>query len=233
MAVGIRHSDNVAPSIWKSWQITSPTRGGCSVGIVRSQTLIMEFCFCFFFLFQERRCCATSNPYATSLFSYHFINLIPKNTWTEPQYLIICVCNILTAKSFLPSYWACQLILSTQGISSYAERGYVTMYPLPTSYKTYIYQHGALLLHSAPRQLYTPQSSWRPWFWYFYWLLVPWCTALHRRAVSPCTDTTDTIKCVNSSRIFVRFPCGGGLEWRNVIPVTYKLNSYIWYSRKI
>jgi hypothetical protein len=24
----------------------------------------------------------------------------------------------------------------------------------------------------------------------------------------------------------------GGLEWRNVIPVRYKLNSYIWYSRK-
>jgi hypothetical protein len=28
-------------------------------------------------------------------------------------------------------------------------------------------------------------------------------------------------------------PCGGGLEWRNVIPVRYKRNSYIWYSRKI
>jgi hypothetical protein len=37
-AVGIRHADHVAPSIRKKFAITSPTSGGRSVGIVRSQT---------------------------------------------------------------------------------------------------------------------------------------------------------------------------------------------------
>jgi hypothetical protein len=37
-AVGIRLADNVAPSIRKKLAITSPTSGGHSVGIVRSQT---------------------------------------------------------------------------------------------------------------------------------------------------------------------------------------------------
>jgi hypothetical protein len=37
-AVGIRHADNVAPSISNKLAITSPTSGGRSVGIVRSQT---------------------------------------------------------------------------------------------------------------------------------------------------------------------------------------------------
>jgi hypothetical protein len=37
-AVGIRHADHVAPSIRKKLALTSPTSGGRSVGIVRSQT---------------------------------------------------------------------------------------------------------------------------------------------------------------------------------------------------
>jgi hypothetical protein len=37
-AVGIRHADHVAPSIRKKLAITSPTNGGCSVGLVRSRT---------------------------------------------------------------------------------------------------------------------------------------------------------------------------------------------------
>jgi hypothetical protein len=41
-AVGIRHADNVAPSIRKKLAITSPTSGGRSVGIVRSRTQTME-----------------------------------------------------------------------------------------------------------------------------------------------------------------------------------------------
>jgi hypothetical protein len=45
--VGIRHADHVAPIIRKKLAITSPTSGGCSVGIVRSQTQIMEFSFSF------------------------------------------------------------------------------------------------------------------------------------------------------------------------------------------
>jgi hypothetical protein len=36
-----------------------------------------------------------------------------------------------------------------------------------------------------------------------------------------------------SSVCIATTPCAGGLEWRNVIPVRYKLNSYIWYCRKI
>jgi hypothetical protein len=43
-ALGIRHADHVAPSIRKL-VITSPTSGGRSVGIVRSRTQTMEFCF--------------------------------------------------------------------------------------------------------------------------------------------------------------------------------------------
>jgi hypothetical protein len=42
-AVGIRHSDHVAPSICKKLAITSPTGGGSSVGIVRSRTQTVEF----------------------------------------------------------------------------------------------------------------------------------------------------------------------------------------------
>jgi hypothetical protein len=42
-AVRIRHADHVAPSICKKLAITSPTRGGRSVGIVRSRTQTMEF----------------------------------------------------------------------------------------------------------------------------------------------------------------------------------------------
>jgi hypothetical protein len=42
-AIGIRHADHVAPSIRKKLAITSPTSGGRSVGIVRSQTQTMEF----------------------------------------------------------------------------------------------------------------------------------------------------------------------------------------------
>jgi hypothetical protein len=42
-AVGTRHADHVAPSIRKKLAITSPTCGGCSVGIVRSRTQTMEF----------------------------------------------------------------------------------------------------------------------------------------------------------------------------------------------
>jgi hypothetical protein len=41
-AVGIRHADHVAPFIFKKLEITSPTSGGRSVGIVRSRTQIME-----------------------------------------------------------------------------------------------------------------------------------------------------------------------------------------------
>jgi hypothetical protein len=44
-AVGICHADHVAPSIRKTLAITSPTSGGCSVGIVRSRTQTMEFIF--------------------------------------------------------------------------------------------------------------------------------------------------------------------------------------------
>jgi hypothetical protein len=41
--VGIRHSDNVAPSIRKMLTIISPQSGCRSVGIVRSRTQAMEF----------------------------------------------------------------------------------------------------------------------------------------------------------------------------------------------
>jgi hypothetical protein len=44
-AVGILHTDNVAPSIRKKLAITSPTSGRRSVGIVRSRTQTMEFSF--------------------------------------------------------------------------------------------------------------------------------------------------------------------------------------------
>jgi hypothetical protein len=42
-AVVIRRADHVAPSIRQRLAITSPTRGGRSVGIVRSRTQTMEF----------------------------------------------------------------------------------------------------------------------------------------------------------------------------------------------
>jgi hypothetical protein len=44
-AVGVRCADHVAPSIRKKLEITSPTSGGRSVGIVRSRTQTMEFRF--------------------------------------------------------------------------------------------------------------------------------------------------------------------------------------------
>jgi hypothetical protein len=43
MAVWIRHADHMAPSIRKTLALTSATRGGRSVGIVRSRTQAMEF----------------------------------------------------------------------------------------------------------------------------------------------------------------------------------------------
>jgi hypothetical protein len=44
-AVGIHHADHVAPSLRKKLAITSPTSGGCSVGIVRLRTQATEFSF--------------------------------------------------------------------------------------------------------------------------------------------------------------------------------------------
>jgi hypothetical protein len=46
-AVGIRHTEHVAPSIHKKLAITSPTSGGRSVSIVRSRTQTMEFSLVF------------------------------------------------------------------------------------------------------------------------------------------------------------------------------------------
>jgi hypothetical protein len=45
-AVGIRHADHVAPSIRKKLELTSPTSGGRSVGIVRWRTEATEFVLC-------------------------------------------------------------------------------------------------------------------------------------------------------------------------------------------
>jgi hypothetical protein len=42
MAVGIRHADHVAPSNPQKLALTSPTSGGCSVGIFRAWTQAME-----------------------------------------------------------------------------------------------------------------------------------------------------------------------------------------------
>jgi hypothetical protein len=47
MAVDIRHDDHVALSIRKELAITSPTRGGRSVGVVRSRAQTMECSFFF------------------------------------------------------------------------------------------------------------------------------------------------------------------------------------------
>jgi hypothetical protein len=44
-AVGIRHADDVAPSIRKKLALTSLTSDGRSVGIVRLRTEAMEFFF--------------------------------------------------------------------------------------------------------------------------------------------------------------------------------------------
>jgi hypothetical protein len=44
-AVGDRHADHMAPSIRKILQLTSPTIGGRSAGIVRSWTQATEFRF--------------------------------------------------------------------------------------------------------------------------------------------------------------------------------------------
>jgi hypothetical protein len=46
-AVRIRHAHHVVPSIRKKLEITSPTSGGRSVGIVRSRTQTMEFSLVF------------------------------------------------------------------------------------------------------------------------------------------------------------------------------------------
>jgi hypothetical protein len=43
--MGIRHADNVAPSIRKKLALTSPTSGVRSVGIVRSRTQATELSF--------------------------------------------------------------------------------------------------------------------------------------------------------------------------------------------
>jgi hypothetical protein len=42
-AVGIRHADNVAPSIRKKWALTSLTSGGRLVGMVRLRAEATEF----------------------------------------------------------------------------------------------------------------------------------------------------------------------------------------------
>jgi hypothetical protein len=44
-ALGIRHSDHVAPLYPQKLALTSPTRCGRSVGIVRSRTQATEFVF--------------------------------------------------------------------------------------------------------------------------------------------------------------------------------------------
>jgi hypothetical protein len=44
-AVGIRHSDHMAPLYLQKLALTSPTSGGRSVGIVRSRTQNTEFSF--------------------------------------------------------------------------------------------------------------------------------------------------------------------------------------------
>jgi hypothetical protein len=43
--IGIHYADHVAPSIRKKLALASPTRGGRSIGIVRSRTQVMEFFF--------------------------------------------------------------------------------------------------------------------------------------------------------------------------------------------
>jgi hypothetical protein len=43
MAVGICHTDHVAPSICRKFSLTSLASGGRSVGIVRSRTQATEF----------------------------------------------------------------------------------------------------------------------------------------------------------------------------------------------
>jgi hypothetical protein len=46
--LGIRHVDHVAPCIRNKFELSSPTSGGRSVGIVLSRTQAMEFVlFCF------------------------------------------------------------------------------------------------------------------------------------------------------------------------------------------
>jgi hypothetical protein len=47
-AVEIRHADHVATSILKKLELTSPTSGGSSVGIVRARTQATEFLSCLF-----------------------------------------------------------------------------------------------------------------------------------------------------------------------------------------
>jgi hypothetical protein len=54
-AVGIRHTDHVAPFIHQKLAITSPTSGGHSVGIVRPRTQTMEF-FCITLDYQDYSC---------------------------------------------------------------------------------------------------------------------------------------------------------------------------------
>jgi hypothetical protein len=45
MEVGISNADHAAPSTRKKVALTTPTRGGRSVGIVRSRTQATEFRF--------------------------------------------------------------------------------------------------------------------------------------------------------------------------------------------
>ena len=47
MAVGIRCADHVTPLYPQKLALTSPTGGGCSVGIVRSRTKATEFSLVF------------------------------------------------------------------------------------------------------------------------------------------------------------------------------------------
>jgi hypothetical protein len=54
-AVEIRHDNHVAPSIRKKLAITSPTSGGRSAGIVRSQTQTMEFSLVFYLYYDTMR----------------------------------------------------------------------------------------------------------------------------------------------------------------------------------
>jgi hypothetical protein len=69
-AVGIRHADNVAPSIRKKLAVTSSTSGGRSVGVVRSRAQTVEFRF-YVLLVQIN----TINGHGTSLTVHTIINI--------------------------------------------------------------------------------------------------------------------------------------------------------------
>jgi hypothetical protein len=63
MAVGIRHTDHVAPSIRKNMTLTSPTTGGRSVGIVRSRTQSTELSLVYSTLFELLGYCTHTAVY--------------------------------------------------------------------------------------------------------------------------------------------------------------------------